>query len=123
MPKFEVVIYCELDGSAPFLSRFDKLPAKAQDKIVVRIERLKELGHDLRRPEAEYLRDNIYELRIKAQAVNYRVLYFFCGRQMIILSQGFAKKQAEVPDREIKLATKRRAEFLKAPKHHTFTRE
>ena len=27
-------------------------------------ERLAQLGHELRRPEADYLRDQIYELRI-----------------------------------------------------------
>ena len=41
----------------------------------------KELGHELRRPEADLLRDNIYELRIGLQGINYRILYFFHGKQ------------------------------------------
>ncbi len=65
--------------SSPFLDWFDGLPPKAQDKCRVRIERLRELGHELRRPEADYLRDGIYELRVKHQGVNYRLLYFFHG--------------------------------------------
>lgn len=120
MPKTEVVIYCELDGTAPFLKWFEKLPERAQDKILVRIERLKELGHELRRPEADYLQDEIYELRVKAQAVNYRVLYFFHGRQMVVLSQGFSKQQAKVPDSEMKSAVQRRTKFQESPNRHTF---
>jgi len=120
LPKTEVVIYCEPDGTAPFLNWFAKLPEKVQDKILVRIERLKELGHELRRPEADYLRDEIYELRVKAQAVNYRVLYFFHGRQLVILSHGFSKQQAKVPGIEIRSAIQRLTNFKQSPSRHTY---
>lgn len=120
MPKTEVVIYCERDGSSPFLNWLDRIPEKAQDRIVVRIERLGEMGHELRRPEADYLRDDIYELRVKVQTVNYRVLYFFHGRQMVVLSHGFSKQQAKVPEKEIEQAVRRKAQYLKSPNVHTF---
>ncbi len=119
MPKTEVIIYCETGGTAPFLAWLDELPEKVQDKIVVRMERLKELGHELRRPEADYLRDDIYELRIKLQSINYRVLYFFHDKQLVVLSHGFSKQQAKVPESEIKLAISRRTEFQKSPSRHT----
>ena len=54
----------------PVLEWFDGLPAKAQDKCRVRIQRLSELGHELCRPEADLLRDGIYELRVGLQHVN-----------------------------------------------------
>jgi len=120
LPKTKVGIYCEADGSAPFLKWFDTLPEKVQDKIYVRLERLEEMGHELRRPEADYLRDDIYELRIKAQSVNYRILYFFQGRQLVILSHGFSKQQAKVPEQEMKLAIRRRTDFRKSPSRHTY---
>jgi len=41
----------------------DSLPAKIQDKCVVKIERLRELGHELRRPEADLLQNGICELQ------------------------------------------------------------
>jgi len=65
------------DGAAPLLDWLDVLPQKVQDKCIVRIERLSEQGHELRRPEADYLRDSIHELRIRHLRVNYRILYFF----------------------------------------------
>jgi len=120
VPKIEVVIYCESDGTAPFLNWFDRLSEKVQDKLVVRLERLGELGHELRRPEADYLRDEIYELRVKAQSVNYRVLYFFHGRQMVVLSHGFSKQQAKVPEKEIKTAIRRQKAFQELPERHTY---
>ncbi len=119
MPKTEVVIYCETDGTAPFLEWFEKIPEKAQDKIIVRLERLKELGHELRRPEADYLRDDIYELRVKLQSVNYRVLYFFHGQRMVVLSHGFSKQQARVPENELQSAFRRRSAYLRSPSRHT----
>ena len=62
MPKTTVVLYCEEDGSCPFLKWLDELPVKVQAKCLLRVERLRELGHELRRPEADLLRDGIYEL-------------------------------------------------------------
>ena len=77
MPRSRVVIYCERDGSAPFIEWFESLPSHAKDKVLVRIERLREVGHELRRPEADFLRDGIHELRATVRGVHYRVLYFF----------------------------------------------
>jgi phage-related protein len=120
LPKKSVVFYCDEKSRAPFLDWFDELPQKAQDKCLVRIERLEELGHELKRPEADYLRDNIYELRFKHQMVNYRVLYFFHGRELVILSHGFAKHRSGVPDKEIITAIDRMNKFRTAPLKHTF---
>ena len=75
MPKTKVVFYKEDDGTVPTLEWLDSLPPKALDKCVVRIERLGALGHELRRPESDYLRDGIYELRVGLQHMNYRILY------------------------------------------------
>jgi hypothetical protein len=87
MPQIEVVFYRDDDGSVPVLDWLDRLDDRARAKCVVRIERLKELGHELRRPEADYLRDGIYELRIRLQSVSYRILYFFHGRTAAVLAR------------------------------------
>jgi len=67
-----------------------QLPVKAQDKCQVRVERLRELGHELRRPEADLLRDGICELRATLQGIHYRILYFFYGTAAAIVSHGAA---------------------------------
>jgi phage-related protein len=119
LPRISVVFYCDEKGNAPFFEWFDRLPEKAQDKCTVRIERLKECGHGLRRPETDYLRDDIFELRFKHQSINYRVLYFFHGRQLVVLSHGITKLRARVPDKEIITAVERMNKFKASPSRHT----
>jgi phage-related protein len=118
VPRTRVVIYREKDGTAPFVPWLLSLPAIAQDKVRLRVKRLMELGHELRRPEADYLRDGIYELRATAGGVHYRVLYFFHGQVAAVLAQGIVKEQ-RVPDREIGLAIRRKKEFERTPEKHT----
>jgi phage-related protein len=98
---------------------FDRLPAKAQDKCYLRMERLRELGHELRRPEADLLRDGIYELRVELQGIHYRMLYFFHGNVAAVVSQGLVK-QRQVPSREIDWAVERMRRFEANPQKHTY---
>ena len=114
-----MVFYREENGAVPFLEWFEDLNRKAQDKCLVRIERLGELGHELRRPEADSLRDGIHELRAKHQRVNYRILYFFHRQEVVVISHGITKQQAEVPSSEIERAIERRREFAANPARHT----
>lgn len=118
MPETEVLIYASEDGSAPLLDWLDGLPQKVQDKCLVRIERLGQMGHELRRPEADLLRDGIHELRASFRGVHYRVLYFFHGQRAVI-SHGVVKER-EVPSGEIDLAIDRWRRFEKNPDKHTF---
>ena len=52
------------------------------------------------------------------EGLNYRVLYFFHGREAVVLSHGLVKRRA-VPAREIDLAVKRKGRFEEAPRTHT----
>jgi len=87
------------------------------------MERLARLGRDIRRPEADYLRDGIYELRTQLRNVQYRLLYFFHGTEadgtlMAVISRGTTKRK-RVPPQEIDLARKRRETFFSSPQQHT----
>jgi phage-related protein len=117
VPKIRVVFYREDDGSVPVLEWLDAIPLKARDKCFVRIERLGELGYELHRPEADYLRDGIYELRIRLQRTNYRILYFFYKEAAVALSHGLTKKH-EVPSADIDRAIERKEKFVDNPRRH-----
>ena len=54
MLKTIVVFYQDDPDTVPVLDWLDSLPAKALDKCRVRIERLRDLRHELRRPEADF---------------------------------------------------------------------
>jgi len=64
------------------------------------------MGHELRRPAADILRDKIHELRAHLRKVNYRILYFFYERERNVacLTHGITKKGDDVPDAEIEFA-------------------
>jgi len=118
VPKTHVLFYQEGER-VPVLDWLDQLPAKAQDKCVVRIERLRELGHELRRPEADLLRDGIHELRVGLQGKHYRMLYFFHGNRAAVLAHALVKER-EVPPREIDIAIERKRKFTQNPDTHIY---
>jgi hypothetical protein len=151
MPRTEVVFYRDDDGSVPVLDWLGGLPPKARLKCLVRIERLKELGHDLRRPEADFLRDGVYELRVSLNHVQYRILYSFhtwadamseegsktakrgsvkkrppvggqpVVRRTIAVLAHGLVKEGKVPGEEIDRALARMRKFAAAPERYTLT--
>ncbi|MBI1930151.1 type II toxin-antitoxin system RelE/ParE family toxin [Candidatus Poribacteria bacterium] len=119
MPETRVVFYREDDGSVPTLKWLNRLDHRARAKCAGLIELLQELGHELRRPYADYLRDGIYELRTHKGHVRYRMLYFFHGNVAAVISHGIVKKAAEVPSTEIERAIRRKKKFEQNPQRHT----
>lgn len=118
MPKTKVLLYRTSDGKVPLYDWLDYLPVKASIKCSARIKKLREFGHELRRPDADYLRDGIYELRISLQGIQYRILYFFHGQNAIIISHGIVKKQ-QVPNKKIDVAIQNRYLYLENPALHS----
>src|SRR5580698_9661259 len=95
MPNITVAFYRDSDGQAPvvnWLRDLMKTNERAWAHCRARIEMLTQFGHELRRPAADYLRDGIYELRAKQGHVQYRILYFFHGRQVAILAHSLTKE-------------------------------
>lgn len=123
MAKTKVVFYKEkYEETAPVLEWLDTIPLKARLKCLTRIERLREEGHQLRRPESDLLRDKIYELRASFQGIHYRILYFFHGNIAAVLSHGIVKEDS-IPSVEISRAIQRRKNFEMNPKIHTYEEE
>jgi len=122
MPAVRVVFYKGDDGVAPAQKALMALRTagelRAFAKCMVRIERLAQMGHELRRPEADHLRDGIYELRARRGRVNYRVLYFFHGREVAVLTDVLTKEGA-VPEAAILRAMAARKRYRAAPAAHT----
>ncbi len=122
MPKTKIVFFQEDDGSVPVLDWLREMPVKVQDKCRVKLGRLAELGHELRRPEADLLRDKIYELRASLQGTHYRMLYFYHGTTAAVVSHGIVKESA-VPPKEIERAIERKKEFESNPAKHSYAKE
>lgn len=118
MPRTEVVFYAEPDGSCPVLDWLDQQQQKVQDKCTVRIDRLEEMGHELRRPEADFLRDGIYELRASYRRDQYRLLYFF-HEGVAVLVHGL-KKENRVPEVDFDRALRRMRAYEADPIKHEY---
>ena len=125
MPRTDVVFYQDAAGDVPVLDWLKKLRRSDQQayaKCIAAIERLAEFGHELRRPLADFLRDGIQELRVRKGRVNYRVLYFFHGKDLAVLAHAITK-EVEVPDADIDRAVRRKKAFASNPAVHTYAEE
>ena len=125
MPKTSVVFFRNLNGSVPTKIWIDEVVAKrdrrAVAKLAARINILRTEGRNVRRPIADFLQKGIYELRAEFGGVNYRLLYFYVGDQVVI-SHG-CTKEAEVPLREIEFAIRNRDLFESDPERYTYEGE
>ncbi len=108
---FEVIFYKDEKGYSPVREYIESLPEKQQNKVLAYIDRLAECGFSLKRPTADSLGDRLglYELRPD----RHRVLYFFHRRTEAILLHAFLKRSDEIPQRDIEIALKRKADYLK----------
>ena len=119
MPETAVVFYRD-EKAIPVLEWLTDLKKKdrqAYAKCVARIRLLSQLGHELRRPLADYLEQGIYELRIRRGRVNYRILYFFHGQEVGVLAHAITK-EAEIPRADLARAIDRKQKFEGDPNRH-----
>lgn len=125
MPKTTVFFFQEADGRSPVVAWLEDLrrtDVKAYAKCVAVIQRLEESGYELRRPTADLLRDGIHELRARKGHVNYRLLYFFHGRNVAIVAHGLTKEDV-VPRADMERALARRRAYENSPDLHTYVRD
>jgi phage-related protein len=126
MPETRVIFYQDERGKVPVLNWLDELERQDPKGLINcldRIQQLASMGHELRRPVADFLRDGIYELRASHRRVQYRILYFFHGRNIAIIAHAIVKEDAAVPDLDIDRAIERQRLFVADPAPHTYEEE
>ena len=97
----------------------DDLPDKTVQKIVWVLRAVR----DLDRVPANYLKklvntDDIWEVRADVGRNTFRLLGFFDGREMVVLTNAFQKKTQQTPLAEIRLAEERKADYLRRRQDH-----
>ncbi|MBT4138374.1 MAG: type II toxin-antitoxin system RelE/ParE family toxin [Candidatus Latescibacteria bacterium] len=121
MPETTVVFYCD-ENRVPVLDWLKELKRKDRQgyaKCIARIRMLSQMGHELRRPLADYLDQGIYELRIRRGRVNYRILYFFHGQEVSVLTHAITKED-QIPRGDLNRAVERKKGFEAKPALHSF---
>jgi len=110
MPATEVRAFRDDRGRVPLQAWLDDLEQsepRAYEKCLALVLELENKGSQLRRPASDNLRDGIRELRTRVGNVQYRMLYFFCGKNIACISHGLTKEDV-VPPKDIDQAVKRK---------------
>ena len=110
---YRVLFYYDEKNYQPVRSFLESLAPKSQQKAAAWIGLLEEQGPFLRRPYADKVAEKLYELRIRFSADNIRIIYFFYGRDKIVLLHAFRKKTKALPANEILIAENRMNHWLK----------
>ncbi|MFQ5427753.1 MAG: type II toxin-antitoxin system RelE/ParE family toxin [Thermodesulfobacteriota bacterium] len=114
-----VIFYKTTDGKCPIHDFLDSLSGKVTRKITWVLKLLE----DLEVVPSSYFKklvgtEGIWECRITSGSNAYRILCFFAGNDLVVLTNGFVKKSQKTPKSEIKKAEAYRKDFLKRSKKH-----
>ena len=99
-----VYYFVDEKGVNPVKEFIHSLPPKEQTKVYAYINELKIKGWNLRRPMADYLSEDIYELRPRYN----RIFYFFYLGNRAILVHAIKKRSKEIPSGDLQLCIKRK---------------
>lgn len=108
-----VNFYRTESGKSPVEDFLDSLSGKQAQKVLWVLRLVEELDV----VPTQYLKklvstDDIWEVRVRFGGNIFRLLGFFDGTTLMILTNGFAKKSQKTPRQEIELATRRKNEYL-----------
>ena len=109
---FRLEFYRTRSGAEPALEYIRSQIKRHRAKIGRALQYLEDVGHLGRRPQVDYLGDQIYELRVAIEQHQHRLLYFFHGRSIIVVTSGILKNEGKVPQSEIDRARKYRTDWL-----------
>ncbi|MEM6752772.1 MAG: type II toxin-antitoxin system RelE/ParE family toxin [Cyanobacteria bacterium P01_C01_bin.38] len=109
----EVIFYRTNLDKCPIEEFLDSLTAKQAQKVSWVLLLIQELDY----VPTQYLKklvntDDIWEVRVQFGNNTFRLLGFFDNEDLIILTNGFAKKTQKTPSQEIDLAENRKQDYL-----------
>ncbi|MEW5830101.1 MAG: type II toxin-antitoxin system RelE/ParE family toxin [Chloroflexota bacterium] len=101
------------NGASPVEEFLDSLTGKQTQKVLWVLQLIEELEVVPRQYFKKLVgNENIWEVRIQFGNDIFRLLGFFDGGTLLILTNGFAKKTQQTPLQEIDLAVRRKKEYL-----------
>ena len=109
---YELLYYWNERGDMPVKEYISLLPEKMRIKIQASFHLLSCEGPALRRPYADKIRGQIYELRVRLGSDQIRILYAFVFRKKILLLHFFRKKTKALLERDLELAENRLRNFM-----------
>ena len=105
------------NGKSPVEEFLDSLTGKQAQKVLWVLQLIEELDGIPRQYFKKLAgRAGIWEIRIHFGNDIFRLLGFFDGGTLLILTNGFAKKTQKTPSQEIALAVRRKEDYLSRSK-------
>lgn len=109
----QVNFYRTSSGHSPVEEFLDSLTGKQAQKVVWVLQLIEELDH----VPKQYLKklvntEDIWEVRVQFGGNIFRLLGFFDGEELLVLTSGFAKKTQKTPRQEIATAENRKRDYL-----------
>ncbi len=111
--RWVIDFYEKANGRIPAREFLESLTDQEHVYVEKSFDRLQKYGRKLGRPYFAYLRDDIYELRVRTRNRQLRFLCFFNGKQVIIITHAIIKKGEKVPDSEIDKAIDYRSDYIR----------
>jgi phage-related protein len=108
---FKAIFYTTKSGQSYVEDFLMEQDIKTRAKIARSISELETLGFQLHRPKAAKIEDGIYEMRVEFSPNNFRILYYFCIKNKIVLLSAFKKKRNDLDRNDIETAKARRNDF------------
>ena len=107
------------NGQSPIETFLDSLTGKQAQKVLWVLQLIEELES----VPGQYFKklvdsEGIWEVRIQFGNDIFRLLGFFDGGTLLVLTNGFAKKTQKTPPQEIVLAIRRKNDYLARRKGH-----
>ena len=109
---YRLEFYRTPHGIEPALAYVRAKAKSHRAKIGRALQYHEDTGHLARRPQVDYLGSDIYELRVILDQHQHRLLYFFHGRSITVVTSGLLKNVGKVPPSEIECARKYRADWM-----------
>ncbi len=108
-----ISFYRTASGKCPVEKHWDSLADTQTTKIAWVLKLIREVDQI----PSKYFKkmvntDDIWEARVDVGRNTFRLLGFFHGKELIILTNSFQKKTQKTPLKEIRLAEKRKREYL-----------
>lgn len=101
---YEVVYYRKPNLEYPVINYLNQFKEKERAKIEQYIILLKANNGKLAPPYSKHISGKIWEIRIKYNNRNHRIMYFVDSKRKIVMLSAFTKKSKKTPPGEISLA-------------------
>ena len=108
-----ISFYRTASGKCPVEKHLDSLTDTQATKIAWVLKLIREIDQVPSKYFKKLVKTNdIWEARVNVGRNTFRLLGFFYNQELIILTNSFQKKSQKIPLKEIKLAEKRKKEYL-----------